>query len=236
MHTNSIDYDPATDLVLLSSPRLHEVFVIDHSTTTAEARGESGGRRGHGGALLWRWGNPGRYGAGTRDDQRLFGQHDAQWIPPGLPGAGHVLVFNNGQGRPVLEHSSIEELAMPFDPARGFLREPGQPFGPAQPAWRYAAPEPASFYSSFISGCQRLPNGNTLICSGAQGRLFEVTADGRIVWEYWNPHGGELPASFGKASTKPPPEVDAKAVFRATRIAQDDPRLAGKTLGGPSAR
>jgi len=233
MHTNSVDYNPELDLVLLSSPRLHEVFVIDHGTTTDEARGSSGGRRGHGGELLWRWGNPQRYGAGSEAEHFLFGQHDAEWIPAGLPGAGHVTLFNNGHMRPGREYSSIEELVLPFDPARGFLRESGRPYGPAQPFWRYVPPESESFYSFFISGCQRLANGNTLICSGAQGRFFEVTADGRIVWEYWNPYGGEIEPSFGRAAPagNPPPKVEPKAVFRATRIAPDDPRLAGRKLG-----
>ncbi|MGD8340022.1 MAG: thioredoxin, partial [Gammaproteobacteria bacterium] len=47
--------------------------------------------------------------------------------------------------------------------------------------WSYAGP---NFFSTNISGAQRLPNGNTLITEGAGGRLFEVTADGDIVWEY----------------------------------------------------
>ena len=231
MHVNSVDYNAEHDLVLLSSPRLHEVFVIDHSTTSEEARGSSGGRRGRGGELLWRWGNPEKHGAGSAADRRLYGQHDAHWIPAGRPGEGSVLLFNNGSKRPEKEFSSIEQLPLPFDPERGFLGEPGKPYGPETPEWSYAAPE--SFYSFFISGCQRLPNGNTLICSGAQGRFFEVTSDGKIVWEYWNPHGGELQSSFGRAAPKdnPPPKVEPKAVFRATRIARDDPRLAGRKLG-----
>jgi hypothetical protein len=231
LHTNSVDYDPAHDLVLLSTPRMNEVWVIDHSTSSAEAAGSKGGRWGRGGELLWRWGHPRTYGAGTDGDQRLFAQHDAQWIPPGHPGAGHVLVFNNGMGRPGTEHSSVDELVPPFDPSRGFARDPGTAYGPRMHAWTYSAPDPADFYSFFISGCQRLPNGNTLVCSGAQGRLFEVTPEGAIVWEYWNPHGGEIEASFGKAEKEKVPPVDPKAVFRATRIAPDHPALAER-LGG----
>jgi hypothetical protein len=233
MHTNSIDYEPGADLVLLSSPRLHEVFVIDHGTTTEVARGASGGRRGRGGELLWRWGNPQKYGRGTEAERRFFGQHDAQWIPPGHPGAGHVTVFNNGHMRPGKAFSSIDELAPPFDPARGFLRAEAEPDGPSEPCWRYIAPEPESFYSYFISGCQRLANGNTLVCAGPQGRLFEVTPAGAIVWEYWNPHGGEIEPSFGRAAPAGrAPDVEAKAVFRATRIAADDPVLTGLVPAG----
>ncbi len=75
-----------------------EVWVIDHTTTT-EARGHTGGRQGMGGDLLYRWGNPQAYRAGDSSDQRFYCQHDGRWIKPGLPGAGHIMVFNNGAGR-----------------------------------------------------------------------------------------------------------------------------------------
>ena len=231
LHTNSVDYHAGHDLILLSTPRLSEVWILDHSTTSEEARGASGGRRGKGGEILYRWGNPRVYGAGGEADRRLFSQHDAQWIPDGHPGAGNVLVFNNGNGRPGGEHSSVDELALPFDPETGFRREGSAPFEPREPAWSYSAPDPGSFYSFFISGAQRLRNGNTLICSGAQGRVFEVTREGGIVWEYWNPHGGEIAASFGGAAPEQPSRVDPKALFRATRIPADHPGLKGRKLG-----
>ncbi len=236
LHTNSVDYDPINDLVLMSTPHFDEIWIVDHSTTTAEAAAGRGGRRGKGGDLLWRWGNPRRFELGGEADQRLFGQHDAQWIEAGLPGEGHVLVFNNGSGRPEKEFSSADELALPFDPAHGFAREPGRSFGPTALAWTYSAPNPEDFYSFFISGCQRLPNGNTLICSGKQGRFFEVTKEGRIVWEYLNPFGGEIPASFGGAAPRRggphdgPSPVEPVSTFRATRIPLDHPALAGWKL------
>ncbi len=238
LHTNSVDYHAGLDHVLLSVPELNEIWIIDHSTTTEEARGSTGGRWKRGGDLLYRWGNPKSYGAGSDDDQQLFYQHQPEWVPQGLPGAGHVTIFNNGKARPDKEYSSIEELVLPLDPARGFLREPGQPFGPAKPVWSYSDPE--RFFSFFISGCQRLPNGDTLICSGKQGRFFEVTPAGEIVWEYWNPYGGDLEMGFGKAAPPPPPPppgappgggnpVEPTSCFRATRIAPDHPGL--KALG-----
>src|SRR5262249_16994653 len=55
------------------------------------------------------------------------------------------------------------------------------------PAWSYSAPKRTDFYSSFISGAHRLPNGNTFICSGANGTIFEVTAQKEMVWKYLNP-------------------------------------------------
>jgi hypothetical protein len=216
LHTNAVDYLPGQDLIVLSTPHLSELWIIDHGTTTAEAAGSRGGRRGHGGDLLWRWGNPRIWGQGGEGDQRLFAQHDARWLPSAA-GELRLLVFNNGGERPGGEsYSSVDELVLPFDGER-FVRDEGRPFGPDAPAWSYS--DKPAFFSGFISGAQRLPNGNTLICEGAKGRVFEVTADGRIVWDFWNPLGGEAPPS--PQGGKAPP----KALFRATRLAADHPGL-----------
>jgi hypothetical protein len=217
MHTNAVDYDPGLDLIVVSSPELSEVWILDHSTTTEQAASHSGGRYKHGGDLLWRWGNPINHGHGTKEDRRLFYQHNVQWIPPGRPGAGHLLVFNNGQGRPDGEHSEIAELVLPLEVGKGFACVDGA-YGPKEPAWKYSDPE--RFFSPFISGCQRLPNGDTLICEGPKGRVFEVTSAGKIVWEFWNPFGGDLKSDG----------TDGRALFRATRVAPDHPGLHGRTL------
>jgi hypothetical protein len=219
MHTNAVDYCPEYDLIAISSPHLSEVLVIDHSTTTEEAAWHSGGRWGKGGDILFRWGNPLRYGLGDESAQRLFDQHNVDWLPVGPDGSLRVTVFNNGGSRPGGQGwSSADEVLLPFDPKKGFLREMAKPFGPEQAAWSYSDPE--HFLSPFISGVQRLPNGNTLICSGAEGRIFEVTADKRIVWDFENTFGGDLPNSpiGGNAPSR--------ALFRATRIAPDHPGLA----------
>jgi len=194
LHTNSIDYHAELDLVALSVRSLGEVWVIDHSTTMEESAGSKGGRYGRGGDLLYRWGQPQNYGA--RGKRQLFGQHDATFVD-GADGALHLLVFDNGAGRPGdVSYSAVVELDLPFDAKTGFAREDGA-FGPAAPAWSYTAPEKADFFSSFISGAQRLASGNTLIASGSKGRLFEVTPAGEIVWEYVNPHGGDLAMGHG---------------------------------------
>lgn len=203
LHTNSIDYDAANDLVLLSSPRLSEIWIIDHSTTTAEARAHAGGKRGRGGDFLWRWGNPRNYGAGTKADRKLFAQHDARWIKSGSPGAGHVLVFDNGQGRSGEPFSSVVELVLPFDAQQGFTRGAGETWGPREAVWTYS--DPGHFYASFISGADRLPNGNTLVCEGPAGRVFEVTPKGALVWEFLNTFGGDLPMRGGRGRGGPPP-------------------------------
>ncbi len=165
---------------------------------------------------------------GQGGDRQLSYQHQPEWIPAGCPGAGNRIVFDKGSKRAPLEHSSVDELVLPFDAKRGFSRARGQAFAPAAPLWSYSAPDPADFYSFFISGAQRRPNGDTFVCSGKQGRLFEVTTDERIVWEFWNPRGGEMPESMGKANPNPRKDspVEPVSVFRATRLSRDHPGLA----------
>ena len=190
LHTNSIDYSVELDQILLSSRHFSEIWIIDHGTSTEEAAGHTGGRRGKGGDLLYRWGNPEAYGVGGVEDRTLFVQHDARWIDEGLPGAGNITVFNNGTGRPSVEenYSSIVEIAPPMNPDGSYVMLPEEPTGPDGPVWEYVAPEPESLYAGFISGAHRLPNGNTLIAVGPGGRMFEVGADNAVVWEFANPY------------------------------------------------
>jgi hypothetical protein len=199
-HVNAIDYNAELDQILLSVHNFSEIWVIDHSATTAEAAGHSGGDSGQGGDLLYRWGNPAAYDAGDAGDQQLFVQHDAQWIPAGYPGAGHILVFNNGTGRPGGNYSSVDEIVPPVDGSGHYTSS-----GPSAPTWTYRAGNPTDFYATNISGAQRLPDGNTLICDGPDGYFFEVTPEGESVWEY--DHGS--------------------SVFRVTRYAADYAGLPG---------
>ncbi len=185
-HVNSIDYNQQYDQVLLSAHNQHEVWVIDHSTTSEEAAGHSGGKSGKGGDLLYRYGNPETYRAGNHSNQRFFGQHDAQWIPSGHPGEGNILLFNNGEGRPEGQYSSIEEFIPPVDDNGSYILEPGHAYGPMEPVWTYTSQNPFDFFAGYLSGTQRLPNGNTCICDGDHGVFFEVTSDGRTVWNYLN--------------------------------------------------
>lgn len=185
-HSNGIDYDPIHDWVVISARHQSEIWIIDHGTTIAEAAGHGGGRRGKGGDLLYRWGNPQAYRAGTAADQILNLQHDPRFIPTGYPGAGHITVFNNLY---LPNQSAVHEITLPIDAAGNFLLGPGGRFGPGAPIWSYTSPV---FFSSFISSAQRLSNGNTLICSGAQQWLFEVTPLGQIVWSQIVPGAGSL--------------------------------------------
>ena len=185
IHANSIDYHPGLDQIVISARTFSELWIVDHSTTTEEASGHEGGDGGRGGDLLYRWGNPRAYRAGTAADQNLFWPHHVHWIASGLPGAGNLLMFNNGDEFSGHERgwSSVAEIAPPAE-GRGY-----RPAEPAEQVWTYEADPPAAFYSGSRGGAQRLPNGNTLIASGDEGAVFEVTPDGDTVWFYVNPGG-----------------------------------------------
>jgi len=183
LHTNSIDYNVTYDQILLSVRNFNEVWVIDHSTTTEEAAGHTGGHSGHGGDLLFRWGNPQAYRAGTAADQRFYGQHDASWIESGCPGAGDILVFNNGLGRPVGTYSSVEEIQPPRDGDGEYAYVPGTAYAPLAQTWVYNT----SFFCFIMGGAQRLRDGETLICS-PYGDLYRVTPEKTVVWHYENPY------------------------------------------------
>lgn len=206
IHINSIAYNAELDQTALSVLGFNEIWIIDHSTTTREAAGQRGGINGQGGDILYRWGNPQVYRAGTAADQQLFAQHDAQWIPHGFRGEGNILVFNNGRGRPDSNYSSIDEIVPSVDKKGRYVLKKRHAFNPAKPTWTYTAPHKPDFYSSHISGCQRLPNGNTLICSGENGILFEVTPDKNVVWKFINPVFGEPRPPMGA----PKPDKDRK--------------------------
>lgn len=220
LHANSIDYHAGLDQIAISVPQIGEVWILDHAPSTEEARGARGD-------LLYRWGNPAVYGRGADSPRQLFFQHDARWIPEGFPGAGKLLVFNNGRDRPEGPWSSVEEIAPPLGRDGRYALEAGRPYAPLRPGWSWRLP-PERF-APFISGAERLANGNTLVCSGPDGVLLEVTPEGRIVWEFRNPFAGDLKLADG---TPPQPGIDRLpfAVFRTARIPPGHPGLAGRRL------
>jgi hypothetical protein len=180
-HANSIDYDPVRDEIVLSCHRLSEVIVIDHSTTTAEAASHSGGNRGKGGDILYRWGNPANYGA--TGGRQIFGVHTANFIDAGLPGAGNIIYYGNGnRSGSTNDFSSAVEIVPPIDGSGDYVLNPGEAYGPAAPEWSYS--DPATLYSPRFGSAVRMPNGNTLISEGLGGWIFEVTQAGTIIWEY----------------------------------------------------
>ncbi len=184
---NSVDYNPQFDQILISAHNFDEVWIIDHSTTTEEAASHEGGIYGHGGDLLYRWGNPQTYDRGDAGDKKLYFQHQCCWVKPGLPGAGHILVFSNGNTRPGGARSSVDEIIPDVDNDTGeYYLPPGGTYGPDDLTWQYMLPD--ELFSDGFGGSQRMLNGNTFICSGWNGVFIEVTPDKQIVWTYINPY------------------------------------------------
>lgn len=235
-HLNSIDYDPVLKQIMLSSRHYNELWIIDHNTTTKEAAGPKGD-------LLYRWGNPQAYGAGGYQDQQLFGQHDAHWIPPGLPGAGNVLIYNNGESPwrrvfnngeslwrrsddpSIRDYSSIHEITLPAFHDDIYPQDQSFAFESVRPQWSYTAPNPADFYSFWGSGVQRLPNGNTQISSTYDGTIFQVTPDGTTVWKYINP----VPKQTGKPPARQG-DTPRYSIYRAPWYPPDHPGLKNMNL------
>ena len=213
-HANALDYNAELDQIMITVRGFSEIWIIDHSASDEEAAGSVGDDVGKGGGLLYRWGNPRAYRAGTPADQRLFWPHAAHWIPEGAPGAGNVLIFNNGNESPGFErgYSSVEEITLPSD-GRNYRLDAGSAYGPDEIVWTYAADPPESFYARLASNAQRLQNGNTLITDGPAWRIFEVTREGKTVWDF------VFPLRTGDAS-----------VYRAYRYPPDHPGLQGLDL------
>lgn len=228
VHMNGIDYNPELDQIIVSAHNPSEIWIIDHSTTTAQAATGTGGKYGKGGDFLFRWGNPAVYNAGTPADQKLYGQHNPQWIGKGLADAGNIMIFNNGAN--ARAYSSVDIIAPPLNPD-GTYALAGNRYKPDSAYWQYTGTPPASFYGMNISGAQRLSNGNTLICRGPGGEFFEITPDKQIVWRYISPVSQTGPVAQGTPATN-------NMVFRCTRYPYDHPAFSGRTLtpGAPIER
>ena len=136
----------------------------------------------------------------SADDLVVTGSED---IPSATPVSGSDIVaagivralnVEDGQVRFVLE----------IDPARGDI------------VWTYSGTPLDTFYSSRISGAQRLVNGNTFICEGRHGRLFEVTSDGDIVWEFVSPHQNVRSDGI------------TRQIFRSLRYGADSSEIGGR--------
>lgn len=187
LHTNSVRYNAERNEIAVSIRNLSELIVINKST----------------GGIVYRWGNPRMYGRGTVADQRLWLQHNVNWIQAGRPGAGNIIIFSNNLGKSRMPPfiSSVEEITPPLDAEGNYISPIGlQPFGPTSATWRFdnSRGEIQPFYAPNVSGAERLPNGNTLISLGNQGVLHEVTADSVAVWTYQNPHGIDGPVRQGE--------------------------------------
>ena len=192
---NSMDYNPELDQIAISVRKMSEICIIDHSTTTEEAAGSTGGNSGRGGDILYRWGNPQNYGRGDSTDQQLFLQHNPNWITEG-PHTGKIIVYDNGYFRPVDQgepYSSVPIIELPTDGNGNYLLAADEPFEPADPTLRYSRPETnTQFFSAYTSGAEVLPNGNVYITEGVIGRLMELNAQGEVVWMYRVPYASYI--------------------------------------------
>ena len=158
------------------------------------------------GKIVWRMGPDFGETEALRKIRQIIGQHHAHLIPPGLPGAGNLLVFDNGGASGYGAPTPVApDGAGIFARANSRVLE----INPVTLALVWSYVSPAQFYSTNISSAQRLPNGNTLVTEGAPGRIFEVTQDGTLVWEYMSPF-------FGTAGPRP-----SNAVYRAYRLPYD---------------
>ncbi|MEP0134489.1 MAG: aryl-sulfate sulfotransferase [Eudoraea sp.] len=228
-HFNAINYNAELDLIAFSSPELSEVYIIDHSVSTEEAAGHQGGKSGKGGDLLFRWGNPENYMQGDSTDRKLYYQHDIRWNEKGKPGAGNLTLYNNDvpMGPDSLNYSAIYEINPVLKEDGTYEMMSNNRFAPEEPVWSYVAKDTISFYGSFISGAHRMENGNTFINEGPKGRLFEVTPDREVVWEYLVPYRGNIHKPNGDPTDMMPMTY---STFRATFIPADHPALEGKDL------
>lgn len=175
MHMNGLDYNDSLDQIAFSCHNLHEVYIIDHSTTTAEAAGHTGGNSGKGGDLLYRWGNPAAYGASGSKILNVV--HDAHWIPKGSPNAGRLACFNNGGQTSPSQKSCVDQVILPYN-GYSYTVNAGAAFSPAS----YSSRIVTSGYSSNMGSSNQLPNGNTLICVATTGLIYEVNAAGTTLW------------------------------------------------------
>jgi len=165
------------------------------------------------GEVVWKLGPDFNENDKTKKIGWIIGQHHLHMIPKGLPGAGDLLVYDNGgwggygAPNPSSEHGRDNAVR---DYSRVLQINPVT----LEITWQYTPEEAghfkfdaSKFYSPYISSAQRLPNGNTLITEGSDGRLIEVTSEHEIVWEYINPHFNKL---AGKYSTN--------MIYRAYRV------------------
>jgi len=174
LHINAVDYNPEFNQVMVSVHDFNEVWIIDRDL-------------GQNGKIVYRWGNPVAYNRGTISDQKLFAQHNPQWLQYGFNHSGDILVFNNGLGRPQGNYSSVDIIKPPVDKNGNYFLESGMPFEPDSAHWIYKDSVPANFYAMNISGAQELEKGNFLICNGPSGTFFEIDSLKRKVWKYVNP-------------------------------------------------
>lgn len=176
-HVNSLNYITEFDQIIINSRTLNEFFIIDHSTSTEEARTSLGGTYGKGGDILFRWGNPVNFKTGNSNDRKITGQHDASFFKSNGQ-FENFLVFDNLDN---VEYSTVKAINVNISEIGNYPNVLDIGNIPSNVSWEYSS---NSILSKLTSGCQRLRNGNILITSTAGNIIREVTMDKRVVWEY----------------------------------------------------
>ena len=179
-HVNGVDYNADLDQIAFSSRHSSEIYIIDHSTTSAQAATHAGGNSGMGGDILYRWGNPSNYGA-SGSQIITAAVHDIRWIPDdGRPNGGFLQMFNNSGNN---GSSAIDAIDTPKN---GYTYNVtlGSAFTPSSYTWRHNCLGSASGQSAHNT----MSNGNTFVnLSGGQGGagyMYEVDQNDNVVWQY----------------------------------------------------
>ncbi|MBL7850085.1 MAG: aryl-sulfate sulfotransferase [Cyclobacteriaceae bacterium] len=225
LHANALDYNPQLDQIMISVHGFNELWVIDHSTTTAEAAGHTGGRQGKGGDILYRWGNPMAYRKGTSADTKIFLQHHTHWIAQGLPQAGKIMIFNNGPAR---FYSSVEIIEPPVNSNGAYSLQANGRYAPENASRTYTANPPESFFSRNMSSAQMMPNGNLFIGSATQGLATEVTPADQIIWKYKSPV--TTVGIVGRTDPTTNPSYTPRPVFRTIKYPSNYAAFQGRLL------
>jgi len=239
-HTNGMDYNEKLGHVAINARHWSEFYIVDHLATFVPNDLEKSIElaASDAGDFIYRFGNPSAYqqgkpqGVKDEGDQQMYGCHNIEWIDDGLPGAGNMTIYDNGCYNPMGGMSSLIEIN-PYLDANG--KNTGRYVNPPdagydrdnrsnQVVWHFESFNGKNFYSFNVSSAQRLPNGNTLACAGAEAHIFEVTREGEVVWEYINPLSGAGLSTFLSPSQR------GGSVFRAYRFGPDYPAFKGKDL------
>lgn len=275
-HVNGMDYSDQNGQILFDMV-WGEIWIIDHDGTFVSSAADFTADPAKAlaaniaaaasvkGDFLWRFGDPALYQQGTQPQidpknyisllphHKMLGKcHDVQWIKPGLPGAGNVLISNNGdyyfeafpqssgveinpyiKGIDATTKKPILSTSYVNPPDAGYYsyerRTPIQRMGTKllsnQIVWFWQNQETSGFLKDNGGNIIRLPNGNTLQSGKTEGHLVEVTPEMEVVWEYINPV-----TSKGIVTTITPGMLDTHSVGKVGRYAADFPPLRGLDL------
>ncbi|MCE3225849.1 MAG: hypothetical protein K0S32_400 [Bacteroidetes bacterium] len=175
IHMNGVDYNPILDQIALSSHNLNEWYIIDHSTTTAEAASHAGGNAGKGGDILYRWGNPWAYQASG--SAILNVTHDAHFIPEGVPGTGNLVGLNNKGVTVPSNKTTVDHITIPRV-NYNYTVNLGNAYTPAT----YGSRHTSTGYTSNMGNSEQFPNGNQMVCLATAGTIYEIDAAGNVLW------------------------------------------------------